>query len=536
MIKRFYTLVLLVLTVGIGQAQTWNVGMHTNSKGIIGKTWTNNKEINLLIDEEYPVNTYWLKYSKSGQLIQKKKISPHLIGFDQLPDGGLLIGEFGKDCDAVLFNYGLAKINSNGVKTASVSVPFSPQGICVMNDSLYWIYDTTNILIVQKDLTTIQHYTPFYSKIAAVKKLNNDMVLFSARSNNTDFIFRYLTNGVKIDSIAVPTLFYQLDTISSGNILASGTNGVVYKYSKSLLPLGNSSNLTYKFYTHQTLRNDTILGITGNSQQTLLFMDTSFLMLKKAELTTTNQKLRSVGLNENQVVSISSLNQGNFNTLAIQTSLFNDSIGFKADAALEVLYFTNARLVPLNNKYFIKLNAIVNVKNTGSIPFNKVNITNNSGFFNLCDFMITNNQYPFLLPPGSQTTIVVNDYIFEYKKTSSSSGIDICLYVTIPEGQGDKVSENNLGCKKIYQEMLSLTENEREKSIYPNPFQKIILFENTFPIQTIRVHNLSGQLLYEFNPGASSYQINTENWEKGIYLIEIVTQEGTQHDKVIKNE
>jgi PKD repeat protein/acetyl esterase/lipase len=74
-------------------------------------------------------------------------------------------------------------------------------------------------------------------------------------------------------------------------------------------------------------------------------------------------------------------------------------------------------------------------------------------------------------------------------------------------------------------------------SVYPNPFNETITIQNEDnQLISGQVLTIQGQEIYELFhiENTSSYSINTENWVKGIYLLQLVDYKGNKHILKIK--
>ena len=70
-------------------------------------------------------------------------------------------------------------------------------------------------------------------------------------------------------------------------------------------------------------------------------------------------------------------------------------------------------------------------------------------------------------------------------------------------------------------------------STYPNPFTDELIFASDIDNANLRIYSTQGNTIYS-GPLESSLEINTSNWDKGIYLIEIETPTGIKNYKVVK--
>ena len=105
----------------------------------------------------------------------------------------------------------------------------------------------------------------------------------------------------------------------------------------------------------------------------------------------------------------------------------------------------------------------------------------------------------------------------------SVGSYDVSLYV-----------ENHVGCsditiKKDYINALPSSLPDLEKSgltIYPNPFTSKILIKSEKPIQNIRLVNFEGKEVLNSEAKETQTELSTENFPKGIYLLEIEMEAG----------
>jgi serine protease AprX len=86
---------------------------------------------------------------------------------------------------------------------------------------------------------------------------------------------------------------------------------------------------------------------------------------------------------------------------------------------------------------------------------------------------------------------------------------------------------------------LSVTNNQTHNfSIYPNPFNESIVFEeleNQYDNITLMVTDINGRIIYQTNNIKNQLQINTQGWCSGTYLICLSSNEGLNVNMFIKN-
>jgi hypothetical protein len=72
-------------------------------------------------------------------------------------------------------------------------------------------------------------------------------------------------------------------------------------------------------------------------------------------------------------------------------------------------------------------------------------------------------------------------------------------------------------------------------SIYPNPTNGIVNI-TTNGINELKIYNVLGELIYtETKIGTNELQINTSQWSKGIYTIQVNSKGNTINKKLIVN-
>ncbi len=57
---------------------------------------------------------------------------------------------------------------------------------------------------------------------------------------------------------------------------------------------------------------------------------------------------------------------------------------------------------------------------------------------------------------------------------------------------------------------------------YNNPFTNSIILNSDIPLVLIKVYSVSGQLMYEERPNSNQLNIETSNWESGLYILQSI--------------
>ena len=531
--QRIVLCVFLHLVVLV-KAQTWNVGIHTNNDKFYGQLWTTNHEINLLEFQSYDRYTMWIKYNQNGSLLWSKRICTDLLAYAPLSNNQLLVAHTNFDCDAGGNIQKFSSYDANGNLNFTALLTYSPTGIHVINDSTYWVFNTQILSVFQNSIASSINWT--FTKIHCTINLSPDTVLVSASSNSVNCLFRFTENGMKIDSIITPSLIYDLDYLSYGNLLGSGDNGTLYKYTHQLNLISNSSSNPYKFYTHQITRNDTVIGIGNqNSSQAVVYMNSNFQILNSCLFSTPNHTLLSVCLNQNKLISVSNLYQGRSFQIGLKSSPIAGNLNFKNDAEITLNSIAIDSSFTFYPYKIYRFNANVTIKNNGPSFLSTVHIYKHAEYNFNCFQYIDFKEYTVSLAPGAQTTFSVSKYHFRFDPTMPTTNVEVCMYVSMPNNQSDSITVNNESCLSIPVSVLGLNDLNSNIALYPNPFNETLILEGDTPLHMVRVYSINGQLLFEFHPGEAVYKTNTDAWEKGMYLIEYETRLGRYHQKVIKD-
>jgi hypothetical protein len=110
----------------------------------------------------------------------------------------------------------------------------------------------------------------------------------------------------------------------------------------------------------------------------------------------------------------------------------------------------------------------------------------------------------------------------------------------LPTQAGDytvEISDGN-GCSSISEPYnwitVGIAELEFDLSVYPNPFNNQLVIVSDAAIQLVEIIDLSGRLVFCFQPNASRVELDTEDWANGVYFLQGETQNGQFVLKVLK--
>ncbi len=141
------------------------------------------------------------------------------------------------------------------------------------------------------------------------------------------------------------------------------------------------------------------------------------------------------------------------------------------------------------------------------------------------------------LQPGDSTYILIGDWeIFAQENTANQ---EICFWATVPNQKMDDNLNNNLACLTMIATNSNEVLTEQTHRIFPNPTDGFmnIEFENSTKIETIKVINQIGQIVDNqiINTEFLNYKMDISHLPKGIYFVEIMTENGRSITKIIKH-
>ncbi len=75
--------------------------------------------------------------------------------------------------------------------------------------------------------------------------------------------------------------------------------------------------------------------------------------------------------------------------------------------------------------------------------------------------------------------------------------------------------------------------SDKSVSIYPNPASDQLNIESSQPISSIIIHDLLGREIFSKEFNSAQCQLNIANWNSGVYLVKIITDEGGVVKKIV---
>jgi len=146
----------------------------------------------------------------------------------------------------------------------------------------------------------------------------------------------------------------------------------------------------------------------------------------------------------------------------------------------------------------------------------------------------------FYLMPGDTMSFTAANFArkgLAYSGSSSSFLSEFCFYTTVPNGETDKVVEDNEACFTSNFLITSLSEYAKSDfrlEIFPNPFATNVTVKSDVKISEIKLLNALGMLVSEQRLNGSESAIFTNDLAPGMYFLKIETEKGIATKKIVK--
>jgi hypothetical protein len=70
--------------------------------------------------------------------------------------------------------------------------------------------------------------------------------------------------------------------------------------------------------------------------------------------------------------------------------------------------------------------------------------------------------------------------------------------------------------------------------IYPNPVNDKLTLETQETIGTVEIYNLMGALVYSQESCGNKVEINTADWQRGVYFVHMMNDKVSETRKIVK--
>jgi hypothetical protein len=74
-----------------------------------------------------------------------------------------------------------------------------------------------------------------------------------------------------------------------------------------------------------------------------------------------------------------------------------------------------------------------------------------------------------------------------------------------------------------------------KSGIAPNPVNDLFTVRANSNIRTIQVFSTNGKQVFETSCDSREVKLNASGWESGLYLLKIITNDGTSSQKIMVN-
>jgi hypothetical protein len=156
--------------------------------------------------------------------------------------------------------------------------------------------------------------------------------------------------------------------------------------------------------------------------------------------------------------------------------------------------------------------------------------------------------FGFLFLTGSATK---GDNLYVYKNDGAVEAVspdnlqkltfsETCMEIHLKEGEVNSIAFDALRLFSFITYNFTLTgivvpEPTTEWSVYPNPVVNEVRVENEKTITRLTVSDVQGKNLLRIYPGTLETTVSLAAYPKGIYVLQIVGENGTAIKKIIKN-
>ena len=117
----------------------------------------------------------------------------------------------------------------------------------------------------------------------------------------------------------------------------------------------------------------------------------------------------------------------------------------------------------------------------------------------------------------------------------TGNNMPVCIVITRSTLGADPVSANNSSCVNITVTAAGIEEADVNShiSVYPNPSVGNLSIECDKEMINVSVFSSLGQKVFDSNVNDLSLQLNTENYQEGLYFVKIKTNTGVTTKKII---
>jgi hypothetical protein len=510
-----------------------------------------------------PTNAFLYKHSNSGVLNFRTQIPGFrttYLGFKSLDDKLILVGT-NSSCDQqISFENFISKMDGSGnavfTSTCPIEMFDKPKAAFQSADSSYFVFTDSMMINYDKTGQFLSVINSGLTEISAAIPLSNSSILVSGKSGGITSLIVMTPSASILSNSSFPVLLRKLCFYGGQKIMGLGVDGKLYKFSPSI-NLINSTIFPGGFSISDFVcERDTVCSVTGFPSVTSNYavLDTAFNSISVTATTThsLNQVAVCLDSNNKTVILSSGKSKSSYSfpehyyaSLGVINKLGDNN--FKNDISITALSADSSLtgcyqipFPPYEYKCNLYLKARVTVKNNGPTVISNFKLNCFMATSLACGGFFYQEKFEGLsLAPGA-TMQVVSPFVGKSADPVSTSTLneDYCFYVTLPNGETDKVVEDNELCNTFNFFITSLGKInvvEDRIIISPNPFENSLDIKSDNQIYKVEIFNSTGMLVNSFILNQKDVKLENNNLQPGIYFIKIETEKGTVVKKVVKN-
>jgi len=191
------------------------------------------------------------------------------------------------------------------------------------------------------------------------------------------------------------------------------------------------------------------------------------------------------------------------------------------------------------------VNLKVKVKNFGTDTIRSFCLNSQASRQPICGHLLFHKLYRIKIPPKDSIVVETgNSYSYLFGSLANDSvhlfAKDICLFTTVPNDKSDKVIDNDAACSRVSFSDTAVSRQSTEGlpenyfAIWPNPFGEDLNITSGSPVIKVLLINPLGQVIRELLVNENSFKLTGWKISKGVYFLQIVTNNRTVIKKVVK--
>jgi|GEM_PF-1648937 len=517
-------------------------------------------------DVQHFGQTNLYKHDAAGNLVFKLPVPGFYAshGFRSFDDK-LVIVSREIMCDVVdsTQNIYLTKLNTNGssifTSTFVVNTYDNPKAALQHSDSSYFIFTDSVLFKFSKTGQFISRTNFGFEGISSAMLLSNNNILISANQSAIKLLAEISPAGVVVTSNTLPVLLSKLSYYGGQKIMGLGTDGKLYKFSVARNLISSSAFSGGLPVADFVISADTVYAVLSSASAGANYAvtDTAFNSISITTTTTHSFSQNALCLNSNNIAilgtGLASLNSWGgpsyhyFTSLSVINKFSNNNftndlalVSIIPDSTYVSCVFSN---FPSPGEFHCStfLRPGVKIKNIGASIISEFKLNCFDSPSMGCGAYYYQEKFSGLaLQPGDSLTFTATRFarkVYSYSGVASSFTAQYCFYITLPNGEADKVFEDNETCSSLVFIITSLKEhlkNDLSIKVSPNPFENSITVESETAIKTIEVINTLGMTISKNVVNDTKAIFSDPELPAGLYFVMIETEKGSITKKIIK--